>query len=80
MVDIMNSSYGGYLTYQVISILIGEIDSSWIINSKVYTWKLRYTMSTYALQTSNKFFIGSSNCILLIVNNGYTGAKLVYST
>ena len=76
----MNSSYGGYLMYQVISILIGEIDSPWIINSKVYTWKLRYTMSTYVLQTSNKFFIRSLNCILLIVNNGYTGVKLVYST
>ena len=33
-------------------------------------------MSTCALQTSNQFLIWSSNCILLVVNNGYAGLRL----
>ena len=86
MVDIINGSYGRYWMHQVINLnkkVNAKPFNKWdwfaMNNSEAYTWKIRYIMSTFALQTSNQFFIWSSNCILLIVNNRFARLRLAYS-
>ena len=85
--QIINGSYSRYWMFHIISLnkkVSAKHFNKWdwfvINNSNVYIWKIRYMMSTNdVLQTSDQLLIWFLTCILLIVNTGYAGVRLVYS-